>query len=125
MRQVKVETVCLDHGNPPPRPAIKYTIQPMTAVTNKAGLAEVCEMLGRHNISHRAAQLAAWHLSNGMSWQALADLRTPQAFGSTPSYTRDEVAAAKKAVEKAVEIHKQRQQAEAGKQALAAAPATK
>ena len=41
MRQVKVETVCLDYGNPTPRPAIKYEIRPMSAATDKAGLAEV------------------------------------------------------------------------------------
>ena len=54
-------------------------------------MAEVCEMLGRHEISHRAAQLAAWHLSNDMSWRALAALQTKQAVGSTPSYTKDEL----------------------------------
>ena len=62
-------------------------------------------------IGHRAAQLAAWHLSNGMSWEKLAGLRTKQAIGTIPSYTKDEIAAAKKAVEKAVALHKQRQEA--------------
>ncbi len=123
MRQVKVETVCLDYGNPTPRAAIKYEIRPMSAATDKAGLAEVCELLGRHEISHRAAQLAAWHLSNGMSWQSLAGLRTQQAIGSIPSYTPEEIAAAKKAVKKALEMHGQRQSAPAQGQTLAASPA--
>ena len=70
MRRVKLETVCLDHGNPVPRATIKYEIRPVAAAMDKAGVAEVCEMLGRHEISHRAAQLAAWHLSNDMSWRA-------------------------------------------------------
>jgi hypothetical protein len=125
MRQVKIDTVCLDHGNPTPRAAIKYEIRPMTAVSDKAGLAELCEMLGQHEVSHRAAQLAAWHLSNGMSWQALAALRTPQAIGSTASYTREEVAAAKKAVEKAWQLRQQRQQSETGAQTLASSSANK
>ena len=109
MRQVKLDTVCLDYGNPTPRPAITYEIQPISAVTDKAGLAELCELLGRHEINHRAAQLAAWHLSNGMSWQSLADLRTQQAIGSIPSYTGEEMAAAKKAVAKALDMHRKRQ----------------
>ena len=123
MRQVKVETVCLDYGNPTPRAAIKYEIRPMSAATDKAGLAEVCELLGRHQISHRAAQLAAWHLSNGMSWQSLAGLRTQQAIGSIPSYTPEEIAAARKAVKKALEMHGQRQSAPSQGQTLAASSA--
>jgi hypothetical protein len=113
MRQVKIETVCLDHGNPVPRPAIPYEIRPMSGATDKPLLAEVCELLGRHEIGHRAAQLAAWHLSNGMSWPSLAALRTPQAIGSIAAYTSEEIAAAKKAVAKAEQLHKQRQSADA------------
>ena len=81
-------------------------------------------MLGRHEIGHRAAQLAAWHLSNGMSWRSLAALRTPQAIGSTASYTSDEIAAAKRAVAKAEQLHKQRQSADAQRSTLAASSAT-
>ena len=77
----------------------------------KEGLAEVCELLGRREIGHRAAQLAAWRLSNGMSWEKLAGLRTKQAIGTIPSYAKEEIASAKKAVEKAIALHKQRQEA--------------
>jgi hypothetical protein len=122
-RQLKVDTVCLDYGHPTPRPAIKYDIQPISAATDKAGVAEVCELLGRREISHRAAQLAAWHLSNDMSWPALAALRTRQAIGSTPSYTQEELLAAKKAVEKALAMHRQRQSTAAPPQTLAASSA--
>ena len=83
-QKVKLETVCLDYGHPTPRPAMKYEIRPVAAVTDKEGLAELCELLGRREIGHRAAQLAAWHLSNGMSWEKLAGLRTKQAIGTIP-----------------------------------------
>ena len=106
-----METICLDYGHPRPRPAIKYEIRPGAVVADKEGLAEVCELLGRQEIDHRAAQLAAWHLSNDMSWEKLAGLRTKQTIGTKPSYTKDEIAAAKKAVEKAVALHKRRQKA--------------
>ncbi len=124
MRQMKLETVCLDHGNPTPRAAIKYEIRPMTSATDKAGLSELCELLGRHEVSHRAAQLAAWHFSNGMSWKALAGLQTRQAIGSIPSYTREEIAAAKKAAEKAMQLHQQ-QQSKSGTQTSANSSAAK
>ncbi len=88
-RQVKLETICLDYGHPRPRPAIKYQIRPGAVVADKEGLAEVCELLGRQEIDHRAAQLAAWHLSNDMSWEKLAGLRTKQTIGTKPSYTKD------------------------------------
>ncbi len=109
--QVKLETVCLDYGHPSPRPAMKYEIRPVADATDKAGVAELCELLGRREIGHRAAQLAAWHLSNDMSWEKLAGLRTKQAIGTIPSYTKDEIAAAKKAVERSLALHKQRQEA--------------
>ena len=110
-QQAKLETVCLDYGHPRPRPAMKYEIRPVAAVTDKEGVAELCELLGRREIGHQAAQLAAWHLSNDMSWKKLAGLRKKQAIGTIPSYTKDEIAAAKKAVEKAIALHKQRQAA--------------
>jgi hypothetical protein len=115
MRKVKLETVCLDYGHPRPRPEMKYEIRPVSAATDKAGVAEICEMLGRHEISHRAAQLAAWHFSNDMSWESLAALRTKQAIGTSPSYTKAELAAAKKAAQQALELHQKRQQPDAGK----------
>ena len=74
-RQVKVETVCLDHNNPTPRPTMKYEIRPMSAAVNKEGVAEICELMGRHEVGHRVAQLVAWHLNNGLSWETLAGLR--------------------------------------------------
>ncbi len=115
-RTLKVETVCLDHNNPTPRPTMKYEIRSMAAATDKEGVAEICELMGRHEMGHRVAQLAAWHLNNDLSWEALAGLRTKQAIGTVASYSKDEIAAAKKASERALALHKQRQEA-AGKQA--------
>ena len=54
MRTLKLETVCLDYGHPRPRPELNYEIRPVSAATDKAGVAEICEMLGRGEISHRA-----------------------------------------------------------------------
>jgi hypothetical protein len=117
--QIKVDTVCLDHGKPNPRPAVKYQVQPVAEVTDKQGVAEVCELLGRGEIGHQAAQLAAWHFSNDMSWEKLADLREKAAFGKRPSYTKKEIEAAKKAAEKALDLAKSRKQPSTAEQVSA------
>jgi hypothetical protein len=108
-RTVKLTSVCLDYGHPAPRPTMKYQARPLGAVTDKKGVIEVCELLSRGEIGRRAAQLAAWHLNNDMSWEKLAGLRTKQAIGTTPSYTKDDIATAKKATEKALDLHKERE----------------
>jgi hypothetical protein len=100
--------VCLEHGKPSPRAAVKYEIKPLGEVTEKPEVAEICSMLGRGEIKQRAAQLAAWHLSNEMSWQQIAGIRHQLGFTSKPVYTSVEISAAKEAVERATEAVKQR-----------------
>jgi hypothetical protein len=113
--QVKVELLCLDHGKPNPRPAVKYEVKRVDEVTDKQGVTEVCQLLARGEITHCAAQLAAWHFSNGMTWEKLAALRHKEVFGSKPTYTAKEIEAAKKAAEKATEMAKKREQATASR----------
>ena len=98
----KFESVCLDYGKPDPKPQLEYEIKPIGSCIDKPGVAEVCAMLGRGEISRRAAQLAAWHLNNDMSWEKLAGIRQKATFGTKASYTRKELEAAKQAAEKAV-----------------------
>ena len=43
-------------------------------------------MLGSGQIDQRAAQAAAWHLSNDMSWQTLAAKHYKYANGTTKPY---------------------------------------
>jgi len=82
----KVPTVCLDHGKAEPRAAIPYTIKPIESYTSKPGVRELCEMLGTGKLSQRAAQVAAWHLNNNMSWQELAAKRLRHANGTSQPY---------------------------------------
>jgi hypothetical protein len=70
--KVKVNTVCLEHGKPDPKPSMAYTIRPITAFTTDPALIEVCKMVGRGEIPQNAAQAATWHLTDEMSWQELA-----------------------------------------------------
>lgn len=113
--QWKLSSVCLDHGKPEPRPLMKYEIQPLAEYTQKPGVAQVCAMLGRGEISQRTAQLAAWHLNNDMSWEKLAGMRRKLALGTEPTYSRRELDAGKEAAEKAVESAKKSRPARRGK----------
>jgi hypothetical protein len=93
--QIKVATVCLEHGKPDPRPNIPYEIVPIEKLTDKPGVKELCQMLGAGQINQRAAQAAAWHLNNNMSWEQLAAKRIKHANGtSEPYFTPQEIRAA-------------------------------
>lgn len=70
--KLKVTSVCLEHGKPEPTPRMKYTIKPLTELTDKPEVVEVCKMLARGELDQASAQAAAWHLQNGLTWQQLA-----------------------------------------------------
>jgi len=92
--QLKVPTVCLDHGKADPRPGVKYKIVPIEQYTDKASVREVCQMLGDGKIAQRGAQAAAWHLNNNLSWQQLAAKELRFADGtSRPYFTPQEIRA--------------------------------
>jgi hypothetical protein len=70
--KAKFVSVCLEHGKPEPTPRMKYTIKPLTALSDKPEVAELCKMLVRGEIDQVSAQAAAWHLQDGLSWEQLA-----------------------------------------------------
>jgi len=100
--QLKVPTVCLEHGKPDPRPGVKYEIKPIGQFTDKPAVHEICRKLGRSELSQSVAQAAAWHLQNDMSWNELAAKHYKYAIGLTrPYFSREEIQAAMKAVTEA------------------------
>ncbi len=82
----KVPTVCLDHGKAEPRPAVPYVIKPIESYSTKTGVRELCQMLGNGQVNQHAAQAAAWHLNNGMSWEQLAAKRVRHLNGQSRPY---------------------------------------
>jgi len=90
--KLKVTTVCLEHGKPEPRPKMQYEIKPIESFTDKPEVHQLCRMLGTGKIPQRAAQAAAWHLNNDMSWQELAAKRFNFANGtSRPYFAQQEI----------------------------------
>lgn len=72
--EFRVECVCLDYGKPDPRPVMPYRLVPAETVASAETVAMI-EEFGRSKYSQRAAQAAAWHLANSMSWEKLTALR--------------------------------------------------
>lgn len=102
--QLRLTAMCFDPGNPDPKPAMPYELRPLDSVAQEPGVRELCAMVGRGELSQRAAQAAAWHLHNHLSWDRLRAMRFKVAFGQThPYFTRRQLEQGQKAAEMAVE----------------------
>ena len=113
--QLKVTTVCLEHGKREPRAAIPYEIKPLESFTTKPGVRELCALLGSGQIDQRAAQAAAWHLNNDMSWRELAAKRLRFANGtSRPYFSPREIGAGMNIAATAVKLAEERQKPATG-----------
>ncbi len=74
-------------------------------MTNVKGVYEICAMMGRGEIDHQVAQIAAWHLNNQITWQQLWDesQHGPAGIGPRNGMNRRQLFDAIEAVEKAVQ----------------------
>ena len=92
---LKANTVCLEHGKGEPKAQIPYTIKPLDEFTKKPEVHVLCNLLGDGKLPQRSAQAAAWHYSDGMSWEELAAKQIKHANGTTePYFDRSELTAA-------------------------------
>lgn len=92
--EFKGECVCLEHGKAEPRPNMKYQLKRIEEVSSNPAVHELCKMLGTGQMSQVAAQAAAWHLNNNMTWQQLAEKYVERADGERLWYFGDEELAA-------------------------------
>ncbi|MBM4091667.1 MAG: hypothetical protein FJ276_19900 [Planctomycetes bacterium] len=51
---------------------MKYKLVPIESFTNQPEVIELCKMLNAGKMSQAAAQAAAWHFTDGMTWDQLA-----------------------------------------------------
>lgn len=125
--QVKATTVCLEYGKPEPRPASAYTIKPIDSYTDKPEVQELCALVGSNTLNHHVAQLAAWNLANGLTFEQLSQIQYRHANGDrSPQYSADEIRSAMQLttmVAKAVQQTQEQKKAEAA--AAAAGRSTK
>jgi hypothetical protein len=84
--KIKATTVCLEHGKDEPNPRMKYVIAPISQLTKDPRVIEVCKMVGRGEIPQNTAQAAAWHLTDDLTWQELANKNRVQTRFQTVKY---------------------------------------
>jgi hypothetical protein len=85
MLKFQVPIVCLEYGKADPNPHVPYKIEPADQYTSNGEVQAVCKLLGDGKLDQRAAQAAAWHVANHMSWDELANLQT---FPHYPQYSK-------------------------------------
>lgn len=92
--QVKVPTVCLEHGKKVPHAHMQYEIHPIEDFSTKPELKTLLTNFGREGGDQRATQAAAWHLSNDMTWEELAAKQIEHLDGSSEIwFSPDEIRA--------------------------------
>lgn len=96
-RKIIARTVCLEHGKPEPNPKIAYQMIPVESFTDDPRIAGLCRDLAGGAIDPTAAQALAWHLSNGLSWDTLAQLNRIESRyrGNIKYFTEETLKAAK------------------------------
>jgi hypothetical protein len=110
--KLQFKGVCLEHGKKDPNPRVPYEIRPLESFTSKGEVIEVVKMLAKGELDQATAQAAAWHFTNDMSWQELAnkvgkkhlDGRTEPYF--TPFQLEVALAATREATHRAEEAAK-------------------
>lgn len=116
--KIKLTTVCLEYGKQEPTPRVKYTVVPIDAFTTDLPVQELCRLMGSENngekknekIDQQAAQAAAWHLANHLSWDQLTDMKHfPHNRGFTrPVFTAEQIHAAMALADKAIKAASER-----------------
>jgi hypothetical protein len=114
--QVPLQTVCLAHGKPDPRPQMKYQLVKLEDFTKNEVLQETLKRFAAGDVERPAAQAAAWHLTDSMSWQELEGKRIERAGGyaGRPYFDARHLQAAKELIEQATEETKASKQRVAG-----------
>jgi hypothetical protein len=93
--KIDVPLVCLDHGLRDPSSSRPYKMIPADEHVNQPAVVELLKAFGRGELDHQAAQAAAWHLNNNLSWDQLAaKLQGTRRSPSRPPYfTRQQIQA--------------------------------
>lgn len=73
IRQFAVPCVCLQYGNPTPRPDVPYKLVALDSVSGSPQLRALLDEFSLGRVDQSVVQLAAWHFSNNLSWDQLGD----------------------------------------------------
>lgn len=116
--KVGLTGMCLNHGQPSPRPKMPYELRPIHEVAIRPEVAALCTMLGKGDVDQPTAQLAAWHFQNKMSWDDLGAISKKTAIGPRAKYTPAQIQAAKATASAAEKLAKEMQSPQASEAAV-------
>jgi hypothetical protein len=93
--KINMPVLCLDHGLRDPSSSKPYKMVPASEHLNRPAVIELLQAFGRGELDHAAAQAAAWHLNNDLTWQELAaKLQGTRRSPSRPPYfSREQIQA--------------------------------
>jgi len=102
---LQFNSVCLEHGKPEPTSNSKYTLIPVSRISRDPVLYQLLVVVGAGKVDKQAAQVAAWHLANRMSFQELSVVTntTVGSLTQTPDFTLDQITKAEQLVARARE----------------------
>ena len=99
-----MNSVCLEHGKQEPNPRAKYTLVPVAKFNDDPVLFQLLSKVSTGRVDSQAAQAAAWHLTDKMSFQDLAAKTNETLDGSEPTayFSREELQGAQELLASAV-----------------------
>ncbi len=69
--QLTLRSVCLERYKKGPSPRIPYEVKPLSQITDKPEVCELCRMLSCDDVDLRPVQAAVWHVNNNLDWDRL------------------------------------------------------
>jgi hypothetical protein len=79
--QIQVPCFCIEFGKPDPNRRIPYQMVELRDLNNRPVIQELLDRFSRGGLDQRIAQLAAWHVANGVPWHMLAQIKLPRSNG--------------------------------------------
>jgi hypothetical protein len=93
------QSVCLEHGKAEPSAKMTYKVVPVEEYTDSDDLHEILKLVSSGKLDRQAAQAAAWHLSDKMSWHELANKQVKRiGLPPTPYFTQAQLRGAQEIV---------------------------
>lgn len=97
VREMRLETVCLEHGKPNPRSAVKYELVKLEEVCKEPAVEALLVRYAQGGLDRDTVQAAAWNLANGLAWRDLENMTEPVAINaSRPVYSTEQLQAARR-----------------------------
>ena len=104
--RVPYHSVCLNYGLAEPNLKMTYELVPVEEYTQDETLQKLIELVGTNQLPQDAAQAAAWHLTDKLTWPQLAGLHHDQLGGMAPEplFNRAQLVAAQQLVSTAAQL---------------------